>query len=50
MFQRLDMSEDDDEDAVYSRYLRERVPRRGWATPTYEEVLDKKRREERAYR
>ena len=42
-----------DEDAIYDHFLRERLrdaPRRGWATPTYEEILDKKRQEERAYR
>ena len=42
-----------DEDAIYAHFLRERLrdaPRRGWATPTYEEILDKKRLEERAYR
>ena len=42
-----------DEDAIYQHFLRERLrepPRRGWATPTYDEVLDKKRQEERAYR
>lgn len=26
------------------------MPRKGWATPTYEEILEKKRREERSYR
>ncbi|CAH1773423.1 unnamed protein product [Owenia fusiformis] len=31
------------------QYRRE-PPRKGWGTPTYEEILDKKRREERAYR
>ena len=35
-----------DEDEDYSR----RPPRKGWATPTYEEMLEKKRREERRYR
>ena len=25
-------------------------PKRGWATPTYDEILEKKRQEEKAYR
>lgn len=39
-----------DEEDDYRQYLRNRPPRKGWGTPTYEEILDRKRQEERSYR
>ncbi|KAI0230600.1 hypothetical protein LSAT2_019074 [Lamellibrachia satsuma] len=41
------MSDGDDE---YQQFLQQRAPRRGWATPTYEETLEEKRQQERRYR
>ena len=43
----------DEEEELFRQWLRERrEPRQGWATPTptYEEILEKKRQEERSYR
>ena len=37
------LSDGDDE-------YQQRAPRRGWATPTYEEKLEEKRQQERRYR
>ena len=46
------MTRDEEEEALFRQWLKEREPRRGWATPTptYEEILDRKRQEERSYR
>ncbi|ELT94634.1 hypothetical protein CAPTEDRAFT_225871 [Capitella teleta] len=41
---------EDAEEERYKQWLRERPLRKGWGTPTYDEILDQKRKEERSYR
>lgn len=50
LLQKQVAANDDSDEEGYLRYLKERPPKKGWQTPTYEEILDKKRQEERNYR
>jgi hypothetical protein len=41
---------EDAEEERYDQWLKDRPVRKGWGTPTYDEILDQKRKEERNYR